>query len=103
MAPSRKPEFALLGGVTPEDEATEHAFRTSPVFTGDALGALGYDVLPQRAVYGSVLAQNADGFPSAPSSPILYINTNTPFSGLVCGLQVGTSSRYHRIALTATS
>ena len=88
MAHSRKPEYALLGGDIPEDEAVDHAFSTAPIFTGDALDALASDVLPQRAVYGSVLGQRVDGFPHTPSSPILYINTNTPFSGLVCGLQV---------------
>ncbi|EKM56166.1 uncharacterized protein PHACADRAFT_145298 [Phanerochaete carnosa HHB-10118-sp] len=87
MVHSRGPEYALLSGDRPKDDATGHAFRTAPVFTGDALDALGPAVLPQRAVYGRVVSQRADGFPSSPVSPVLYINTNAPFSGLVCGLQ----------------
>lgn len=84
------PELELLGEDAPEDESTgsAHAFRTAPIFTGDALGTLGVNVLPQRALYGRVLAQIASGFPTRPSNKKLYINTNAPFSALVCGVQV---------------
>ena len=101
MAPPHNPEYALLGGETPTVEATGSTFRTwtAPVFTGDALEALGSDILPQRAIYGRVLDQKVNGFPRIPSSPILYINTNAPFSGLVCGLQVSFPSRKCRITL----
>ena len=84
------PELELLGGDAPEDESTgsAHAFRTAPIFTGDALDTLGSNVLPQRALYGRVLAQTASGFPAHPYNNKLYINTNAPFSALVCGVQV---------------
>ncbi|EKM56159.1 uncharacterized protein PHACADRAFT_209647 [Phanerochaete carnosa HHB-10118-sp] len=83
------PELDLLGDDAQQDASAgpAHAFRTAPVFTGDAAGLLGSDVLPQRALYGRVLSQKAPGFPATPVSPKLYTNTNAPFSALVCGLQ----------------
>jgi hypothetical protein len=73
----------------PGDEP-DHADRTAPVFTKEALDVLGEDVLPQRALYGSILAQRATGLPETlePSKAKLYVNTNSPFSGVVCGVQV---------------
>jgi hypothetical protein len=89
-------------GIEPEDEllshshqhggasGPEHAVRTAPVFTRQALNIVGDDVLPQRALYGSVLAQRAPGFPENvdASDAKVYMNTNAPFSGVVCGVQV---------------
>lgn len=85
------PELDLLGDDAQQNESagSAHAFRTAPVFTGDAFGLVGSQVLPQRALYGRVLAQRAPGFSAPPVSPKLYINTNAPFSALVCGVQVG--------------
>ncbi|KIP04589.1 hypothetical protein PHLGIDRAFT_189641 [Phlebiopsis gigantea 11061_1 CR5-6] len=82
-------ELELLGDDTSEDESTgsAHAFRTAPIFTGDALQSLGTTVLPQRALYGRVLAQQVPNFPLRPHNRKLYINTNAPFSALVCGVQ----------------
>jgi hypothetical protein len=73
---------------------TDHAVRTASIFTRDALDALGDEVFPQRALYASVLEQHASGFPiSIPRSKAkAYINTNAPFSGLICGVQV----RFHQ-------
>ena len=84
------PELDLLGDDTLEDESTGslHAFRTAPIFTGDAFAALGSSILPQRALYGRVIAQKATNFPVRITIPKLYINTNAPFSALVCGVQV---------------
>ncbi|GJE88163.1 hypothetical protein PsYK624_042460 [Phanerochaete sordida] len=83
------PELDLLGEETsPEDSpGSLHAFKTAPIFTGDAFAALGPSVLPQRALYGRVIAQQAVNFPVRPTSSKLYINTNAPFSALVCGVQ----------------
>ena len=90
MSTFEDPELELLGDDTSEDESTgsAHAFRTAPIFTGDALQSLGSTVLPQRALYGRVLAQNVPTFPTHPLNRKLYINTNAPFSALVCGVQV---------------
>jgi hypothetical protein len=87
------PEDELLGGGQHHTEGgsgPDHAVRTAPVFTKQALGIIGESVLPQRALYGSVLAQRAPGFSESidTSDAKLYINTNAPFSGVVCGVQV---------------
>lgn len=83
------PEEDLLGDdPLHTTSTTRRALTTAPVFTADALAALGEDTVPQRAVYGRVLAQKASGFPLHPQSPKLYVNTNTPFSAVVCGVQV---------------
>ena len=85
------PEFQLLG-TDPLDNSsptdTTHAFRTAPIVTADALDVLGPSVFPQRALYGRIIAQRAAGFATRPDSPKVYINTNAPFSALVCGVQV---------------
>lgn len=61
--------------------------RTVPLLTGDALDTLGPERFPQRALYGQVSSQHATVFPERPSNPVLYINTNVPFSALICGVQ----------------
>jgi hypothetical protein len=68
--------------------ASDHSVRTAPIFTRDALDVVGEIGLPQRAVYGSVISQHAPGFPTRLSDPKVYINTNAPFSALICGVQV---------------
>lgn len=88
------PEDELLGsGASQHREGgagTDHAVRTGPVFTKAALNIIGEHVLPQRTLYGSVLAQHAPGFPESLDGrdAKLYVNTNAPFSGVVCGVQV---------------
>ena len=85
------PELDLLGNDVlegGEDSAAKHAFKTAPVFTGDALDLLGSSVLPQRALYGRLVSQNALNLEDNPVSPKLFVNTNAPFSALVCGVQV---------------
>ena len=87
------PELELLAeDDLTSDDAEVHALRTAPIITGDALSLIGSDNLPQRAVYGQLLEQRAVGFPLHPEVPQLYINTNAPFSALVCGVQVRLSA-----------
>ena len=85
------PEHELLGADSSDEldlSDTGHSLKTAPIFTGDVFHATGAHIFPQRASYGRVLAQAADGFPNQTASPELYINTNAPFSALVCGVQV---------------
>ncbi|KAI7965973.1 hypothetical protein MJO29_001721 [Puccinia striiformis f. sp. tritici] len=42
---------------------------------------------PQRAVVISIVGQHAQGFPKTTLDPRLYLNVNTPFSALICGVQ----------------
>lgn len=71
--------------------ATNHSHRTSPILTGDAAHILGHSLIPQRALYARILGQYIDGVEHPPTVPKLYVNSNAPFSAVVCGLQV----RYH--------
>jgi len=86
------PELELLGDDVPLDDflfsSADHTFKTAPVVTEDAYNVLGHDVIPQRAVYGRIVSQRVHGCPERVGSQKLYINTNAPFSALVCGVQV---------------
>lgn len=76
--------------------AADHSVTTAPIFTRDALDVVGVDILPQRALYGRVISQHAPGFPRTIKDPKVYVNTNAPFSGLVCGVQVGCETSFTR-------
>lgn len=85
------PELELLDPSLLDDSALsmpDHTLRMAPVLTGDALHLLGTGFIPQRALYGRVISQRGEGFRARPTNPKIYINTNTPFSALVCGVQV---------------
>jgi hypothetical protein len=92
---SLNPERQLLGPPPSASRAeggggADHAVRTAAVFTKDALDALGHTAFPQRAVYGRILSQHVPDFVEdvpEDKAPI-YINTNAPFSAVVCGVQV---------------
>ena len=86
------PELDLLGDTQvsdANDSAVHHAVKTAPAFTADAFETLGPRALPQRALYGRLISQHSPEHPEQATSPKLYINTNTPFSALICGVQVG--------------
>jgi hypothetical protein len=80
--------FALEEFNDEDSLSRDHSVRTAPVFTRDALSIVGEIGLPQRAMYGRVISQHAPGFPTELSDPKVYINTNAPFSALICGVQV---------------
>ena len=85
------PELHLLqaqGSVPLTDTVVNHTFKTAPVFTGDAYEVLGDRCLPQRAIYGTLLSQHGPDAMGMVRSPKLFVNMNTPFSALVCGVQV---------------
>lgn len=71
------PELELLGEHSTNSEGIDeyagvgHIQRTAPVLTGDAITILGDNIIPQRAVYGRVLAQHVSGCPPLSSSPKL--------------------------------
>lgn len=95
MSSMNDPELKLLTQIrhgstsqTLAHNAINHSHRTAPILTGDAARILGNTVVPQRAVYGRLLSQHIDGVEQLPTTPKLYINSNAPFSAVVCGLQV---------------
>jgi hypothetical protein len=59
---------------------------TVPVLTGDVLQAFPDDFL-QTALYGRVLSQHGSRLPLCSQNGRIFINTNAPFSALVCGVQ----------------
>lgn len=97
LLPLRSPSSSSLA---PQATAGDHSVRTAPVFTSEALAVLGEGVMPQRAVYGSVLSAHGGGSDDEEMvqgrgkegkrerESRLYMNTNAPFSAVVCGLQV---------------
>ncbi|KAI0356493.1 hypothetical protein OH77DRAFT_206502 [Trametes cingulata] len=61
---------------------------TAPLFTRDAWVAAGVSEKRwQYGVLGRVLAIKQPGSSHSPQDPRLYVNTNAPFSALVCGVQ----------------
>ena len=90
--PRFDPELDLLGeGPSLNEEgsvAADHTRKTAPVFTGEALQALGPSVMPQRALYGRLISQHSPNLPEKPAVPKVYFNTNAPFSAVICGVQV---------------
>lgn len=90
IGPEADRELDLLGEdpSVSEGSSANHARRTAPAFTGEALDIIGSSVLPQRALYGRLISQHASHLPPVPGSPKIYINSNTPFSAVVCGVQV---------------
>ncbi|KNZ58270.1 uncharacterized protein VP01_1961g3 [Puccinia sorghi] len=90
--PKKDPELDLLqlpsqGGAVGLGYGTlEHSDRNAVLVTGDA-EKLSPGKFPQRAVLGTILSQHARGFPKTIENPKLYLNVNSPFSALICGVQ----------------
>ncbi|KAA1119465.1 hypothetical protein PGT21_026435 [Puccinia graminis f. sp. tritici] len=85
------PEVDLLqvqrsDGTSNLDSTLEHSTRNAVLVTGEAEKS-SPGQFPQRAVVGSIVGQYAHGFPRIPPNPKLYLNVNTPFSTLICGVQ----------------
>ncbi|KIJ54327.1 hypothetical protein M422DRAFT_241577 [Sphaerobolus stellatus SS14] len=80
------PELELLSGEFNYQDVLHlpRDLENAPLFTGDALKIAGDDNFPQRAVFGGIVSMS-DG--RRTHSPKLYINVNTPFSGILCGVQ----------------
>ncbi|KAG8955704.1 hypothetical protein FRC04_007695 [Tulasnella sp. 424] len=82
------PEFDLLEGQVKEDK-TSHQVVTAPLITRDAFehdGGLAKDV-PQYGVLGSIVSVHAQGSMEVHKDKRIYLNTNAPFSAVVCGVQ----------------
>ncbi|KAI6033696.1 hypothetical protein BKA83DRAFT_4179910 [Pisolithus microcarpus] len=69
-------------------ESTEHEMRTAPLITREAFVAAGFkDRVVQYGVLGETLSIQSKSGVHVPIDPRLYINTNAPFSAVVCGVQ----------------
>ncbi|TBU49055.1 hypothetical protein BD309DRAFT_883325 [Dichomitus squalens] len=71
-----------------EDATDEHEVITAPLLTRGAYEAAGMALKKsQYGVLGSVSAICEKGGSYKPHDPRLYVNTNAPFSAIVCGVQ----------------
>ncbi|RPD66711.1 hypothetical protein L226DRAFT_498247 [Lentinus tigrinus ALCF2SS1-7] len=82
-------ELSLLNINAPLEEATEeHEVVTAPLLTRDAYVSAGMaEKCQQYGVLGSVVAIKDKAGRYAPEDPRLYVNTNAPFSTIICGVQ----------------
>ena len=95
FADKSDPELLLLRHHGDKFDVTgeaSHVLKTAPIITGDAFELMGSANFPQRALYGSILETSTG---ARVKSPKLYINTNAPFSGIVCGVQVSCHVQCH--------
>ncbi|KAG9003350.1 hypothetical protein FRB94_003173 [Tulasnella sp. JGI-2019a] len=81
------PEFDLLDGRVSNE--LPHEVITAPLITRDAyqLGDGLIKAIPQYGVIGSILSVHTHNSVEAYGDPRLYLNTNAPFSAVVCGVQ----------------
>ncbi|KAH9849873.1 hypothetical protein C2E23DRAFT_870336 [Lenzites betulinus] len=82
-------ELSLLNlDASPEDTAGEHEMITAPLLSREAYVAAGMlQKRSQYGVFGSLTAIREKGATYTPQDPRLYVNTNAPFSAVVCGVQ----------------
>ncbi|KAI9001330.1 hypothetical protein BD414DRAFT_474339 [Trametes punicea] len=82
-------ELALLNVDGPLEDATgEHEVITAPLLTRHAYVAAGMaQKRSQYGVLGSLIAIRERMGSYKPKDPRLYVNTNAPFSAIVCGVQ----------------
>lgn len=81
----------------------DHELNTAPIITRDAYVAAAYrECATQYGVLGSILSiHNKYNLPYKPVNPQLYVNTNAPFSAVVCGVQG--SGKSHTVSLLLES
>lgn len=98
-------ELELLHDSTSDvrGRSKDHELRTAPIITRDAYVAAGYrEGATQYGVLGSILSiHNKNNVPYKPVNPQLYVNTNAPFSAVVCGVQG--SGKSHTVSLLLES
>ncbi|KAF8138654.1 hypothetical protein EV363DRAFT_538664 [Boletus edulis] len=97
-------ELALLhdGANDTQGRSKDHELRTAPIVTRDAYVAAGYrDNMTQYGVLGRALQIFNKSQAYSPTDPRLYINTNAPFSAIVCGVQG--SGKSHTVSIMLES
>ncbi|KAG6371854.1 hypothetical protein JVT61DRAFT_8851 [Boletus reticuloceps] len=73
---------------TERDQSRDHEVRTAPLITREAYVAGGFAKMSmQYGVIGEALSIQSTFGVYEPVDPRLYINTNAPFSAVVCGVQ----------------
>lgn len=82
-------EFSLLGQNSPlQNYIEDHDISTAPLMTKDAYQTAEYDDQAiQYGVMGRIVSTHFKNAVDLPKDPRLYLNTNAPFSAIVCGVQ----------------
>ncbi|KZT65188.1 hypothetical protein DAEQUDRAFT_677220 [Daedalea quercina L-15889] len=71
-----------------ERDTNDHELQTAPVFTREAyVQAGGPECFPQRGLIGSIVKVTGPCHNDVAEDKRIYLNTNAPFSALVCGVQ----------------
>ncbi|KAG9038322.1 hypothetical protein FRB95_001734 [Tulasnella sp. JGI-2019a] len=80
-------ELALLDGDAPDELA--HEVVTAPLVTRDAylFGGGLRSSIPQYGILGSIVSIHSQNAIDGHVDPRIYLNTNAPFSAVVCGVQ----------------
>ncbi|KAG2153450.1 uncharacterized protein EDB93DRAFT_1134981 [Suillus bovinus] len=90
MVKAAKVELKHLRSLTVDasDLSKDHELQTAPLITREAYIAAGYKKhSTQYGVMGQVLSICSKSSTYVPVDPRLYVNTNTPFTAVVCGVQ----------------
>ncbi|TRM67969.1 hypothetical protein BD626DRAFT_480382 [Schizophyllum amplum] len=93
-SPTKPKELTLLVGQRdhhdqePSVSQADHDLDTAPLILRDAYDAGRFELRStQYGVLGRVLSVHDRGNISASDDPRIYVNTNAPFSAIVCGVQ----------------
>ncbi|KAG8862279.1 hypothetical protein FRB96_001858 [Tulasnella sp. 330] len=80
-------ELVLLDGDAPHELA--HEVVTAPLVTRDAylFGEGLRSSIPQYGILGSIVSIHSQSTVDSHEDPRIYLNTNAPFSAVVCGVQ----------------
>lgn len=100
---SRPAEFTLLGDKSHVDllNSFKHQLVTAPLFSREAYELCETDQNRQYGVLGSILGIGGQEDRSVPEDRRLYLNTNAPFSAVVCGVQG--SGKSHSVSVMLES
>ncbi|KAG2356038.1 hypothetical protein BDR07DRAFT_1453577 [Suillus spraguei] len=80
------------------DLSKDYELQTAPLITREAYIAAGYKKnSTQYGVMGQVLSIHSKSSAYVPIDPRLYVNTNTPFTAVVCGVQG--SGKLHTVSV----
>ncbi|OAX37557.1 hypothetical protein K503DRAFT_792881 [Rhizopogon vinicolor AM-OR11-026] len=96
LTPTKPIPFTFTTNVDTQDLSKDHELQTAPLITREAYIAAGYKKhSTQYGVMGETLSIQYDVSHSL--YPRLYINTNAPFSAVVCGAQ--DSGKSHTVSV----
>ncbi|KIM90985.1 hypothetical protein PILCRDRAFT_59166 [Piloderma croceum F 1598] len=97
-------ELQLLDDTSQDSrgQSRDHELRTAPLYTRDAYVAADLrDHGAQYGVLGKVIQTYSKRSSEAPEDSRLYVNTNAPFSAIVCGVQG--SGKSHTVSVLLES